>query len=85
MFRIIAYAKLRSEELYCFAVMDTRKGEPQVKTGVMPSLLVLDYSVDTSQANNNARMYIVLHIRCLNCKALIICLIHILCCVYSSV
>ena len=56
-FSVTAYAELRSEELYCFAVMDTRKGQPQVKTGVMPSLLVLNYSVNTSQAENNTCMY----------------------------
>ena len=50
-----AYSELKSNELFAFAMMDTRKGQPQ-ETGIMPSLLVLDYHVTTNKVENNKCM-----------------------------
>ena len=47
-----AYGELKSNELYAFAMMDTRKGQPQAN-GILPSLLVLDYRVPTSKVERN--------------------------------
>ena len=51
----VGYGELKSNELYTFAMMDTRKGQPQA-TGIMPSLLVLDYHVTTSKLKRNTCM-----------------------------
>lgn len=48
----VGYGELKSNELYTFAMMDTRKGQPQA-TGILPSLLVLDYHVTNSKLKKN--------------------------------
>ena len=50
-----AYGDLKANELYAFAMMDTRKGQPQAN-GIMPSLLVLDYQVTTTKVEKNLCM-----------------------------
>lgn len=55
-----AYGELKNE-LYPFAVMDTRKGQPQA-TGIMPSLLVLDYHVTHNKTERNKCTYIMMYI-----------------------
>lgn len=52
---VVAYGELQSDGLYGFAMMDTRKGQPQAN-GIMPSLLVLDYHVTTNTTEKNSCM-----------------------------
>ena len=52
---VTAYGELRSNELYAFAMMDTRKGQPQAN-GIMPSLLVMDYHVTPNKTGRNKCM-----------------------------
>jgi len=50
---VAAYSELQSNGLYAFAMMDTRKGQPQ-SNGIMPSLLVLDYHATTNKSEKNS-------------------------------
>lgn len=56
---VVGYGELNGNEMYAFAMMDTRKGQPQA-TGIMPSLLVLDYHVTSNKLEGNTCMLLII-------------------------